>query len=559
MGCVRICAVLAAMSPWALCITSADVFHDANNLFYVNPIAGEIKLRVNLSTITSAFVIVDSVRHEMELGHSESYDYYTVRVPPFDTTTAYAFVIADTVDSIRLPETGTITPRAPLFVTPQWAHGKTYYSIFADGFYNADTGNDPPTRLTWGAKPRGWFCYGGDIKGIGEKIDYLDSLGFDVILLQPILPASSNHKFNPYDHTRIDSSLGNSAELSALISTLHEHDMRVVLSIPCTHTGIDFPAFVDITEDGAASEYIDWYNIRSLPLQTAPPNYECWHGDFRFPELNLSNGQVRRYIFDALDYWLQFDFDGFYIGVDEQIDPNFVAVLRAQVKEKNPELLLLGSDDRLISGTGFDGVTPDNLTNMITDYFLNKTITTSAFDQQLKRILFFNPPQVMNTNLITLSDNTYRIAQAAHRESLHTLYAFLYTFVGSPVILYGDEIGMVDGAPHNLGSFSWTTQDWDRELFTEIHRLIAMRTEYPQIRSNTFFTLYVNDITQVYAYDRGGIIVILNSGNRTAFVELPAWDGVYRDCLTDETLTAYDQTLRLSVEAFSYRILKRES
>lgn len=558
VGCVRICAIIAVISQWGLCITSADVFHDANNLFYVNPVVGEIKLRGILGKITSAHVIVDSVRHTMELGYSGTYDYFTVRISPFDTTAAYAFVIADTVDSVRLPETGTITPRAPLFVTPQWAQGNMYYSIFTDGFYNADIQNDPATKLIWGAKPRGWLSYGGDVRGIREKIDYLDSLGPDVVLLQPILPASSNHKFNPRDYTTIDSSFGNIAEIRELIDSLHEHNMRIVMSIVCTHTGIDFPAFVDITENGAVSEYKDWYHIRSVPLQTSPPNYECWHADFRFPKLNLSNALVRRYISDAMDYWLQFNFDGFYVGVDARIDPNFVAILHAQIKEKNPELLLLGSDRRLVSGVGFDGATLDNVTDVMTDYFVNKSITTSAFDQELKRILFFNPPQVRNINLITLSDNTYRIAQTAQRDALSNLYAFFFTFVGSPVILYGDEIGMTDCAPYSPGSFSWKSQNWNRELLTEIQRLISIRKDYPQIRSNAFFTLYVNDITQVYAYDRGGIIVVLNSSNKAAFVELPAWDGTYRDCMTDETLTAHKQTLRLSVGGFSYRILKRE-
>jgi glycosidase len=559
MSYVRLCAVIAIMSHWGVCITAADVFHDASSLFYVNPAAGEIKIRGTVGTIASVQVIVDSVRHAMNLAYSSNYDYFAVRISPFDTTTRYAFVIADTADSIRFPETGTITPRAPLFVTPQWARGRTYYSLFTDGFYNADIRNDPAFKLMWGAMPRDWLPYGGDIKGIREKIGYLDSLGVDIVLLQPIFPASSNHKLNPHDLTAIDASFGDTAEFSELIDVLHAHSMRVIMSIVCTHTGLDFPSFTDITEKGAASGYADWYHIRSFPIQTSPPNYECWHGDFRFPKLNLRNDRVRNYITNAIDHWLPFDVDGFYIGPDTLIDQNFVAMLHTHVKQKNPELLLLGSDRRRVSGVGFDGVSLDNVTDAIVDYFINKTITTSAFDEQLQHILFFNPPQVTNNNLIALSANTCRIAQTARRDALSNLYAFLFTFVGSPVILYGDEIGMTDCVPYNPGSFSWAAQDRDQELLAEIRQLITIRTEHPQIRGSAFFTLYVNDITQVYAYDRGGIVVVLNSGDKTAFVELPAWDGAYRDCMTDETLTAYDQTLRLSVRPSSYRILKRES
>lgn len=555
---VHLGVVFCVAMQSGVCVTAADVFHNASNLFYVNPIAGEIKLRGTLGTIADAYVIVDSARYPMKREHSGKYDYFIARMPAFDTTTTYAFVIADTADSIRLPETGTYVPKSPLFITPQWAQGNTYYSIFADGFYNADKNNDPRGRVHWGTPPQAWSPYGGDLRGILEKIDYLDSLAPDVILLQPIFPASSNHKFNARHYTAIDTSFGTISDLRELIDSLHGRNMKVMMSMVCTHTGTDFPAFADITENGATSKYLDWYHVTSLPIKTSPPSYECWGADYRFPKLNLSNALARNYFFNALDYWVQFGFDGFYIGADAQIDPGFVATLNAQLKDKNPELVLLGSDRRLVSGIGFDGVTLNNLSDLMTNYFVHKRVTTSVFDQELKRILFFNPPQVMNLNLTTASHYTTRIASAIQPRMMKNLYAFIFTYVGSPVILFGDEIGMRDSVLHNPGSFPWEPENQDRELFTEIKNLISIRRNHPAIRGNDFFTLYINDITQVYAYDRGGLIVVLNSGDKTAFVELPAWDGTYQDLISEEILTAYAQTLRLSVDAFSYRILKRE-
>jgi hypothetical protein len=61
----------------------------------------------------------------------------------------------------------------------------------------------------------------------------------------------------------------------------------------------------------------------------------------------------------------------------------------------------------------------------------------------------------------------------------------------------------------------------------------------------------------VYAYDRGGFITVLNNGPNGSFVELPAWDGTYLDVISGDTLVAYSQALRLSVEPHSYRLLKR--
>jgi glycosidase len=121
------------------------------------------------------------------------------------------------------------------------------------------------------------------------------------------------------------------------------------------------------------------------------------------------------------------------------------------------------------------------------------------------------------------------------------LFAFIFTFCGSPVIVYGDEVGMSESERLNLGSFTWDTEAQNRELLNEIKELIKIRKTNPQIAQKNFFTLYVNDINKVYAYDRGGLIVVLNSGDVQSFVRVPAWNGAYIDLLSGEKLIADSQ------------------
>ena len=117
---------------------------------------------------------------------------------------------------------------------------------------------------------------------------------------------------------------------------------------------------------------------------------------------------------------------------------------------------------------------------------------------------------------------------------------------------------MSDYAPLNLGSFPWDIVNQDRMFLAEIKKLIRIRKSNPLISGNTFFTLYVNDITEIYAYDRGGLIVTLNSGDKQSFISLPAWDGTYTDLVSGEQFTAFSQKLRFSIDSKSYRILKRD-
>ncbi len=554
--------ILTLLFTWyqkGLAMEQPEVFHNPHRLFYTNPAAGQIKLRVKRDGITDAYVVIglDSAAMEIEY-QDENFDYFVAHLPAFDSTQTYYFVLKDTLDSLLFPLTDEFRARVPFFHTPQWAVGKTYYSIFTDGFYNGNMSNDPKEMSPGDSIPRQWLSYGGDLAGIRKRLPYIDSLGPDIIILQPIFASSSNHKLNPRDYSLLDPTLGDTTDLKELIDEVHKLQKRIILSIVVTHTGTDFSAFENIMTDGQASQYTDWYHIQSLPLKTSPPSYECWQDDYRFPKLNLASPQVQDYLLGYLEYWQHFGFDGIYLGTDEQIDPHFVKSVRKHLKTKYPDLLLLGSDTGLLEGDEFDGILNTHLSDVMLDYFVNNTITTSDFDREIKKILFFNPPQANSVNLLSLSDYKKRLCRGTSQDILTNVYAFLFTCIGSPVILYGDEIGISDSTPRHPGQFRWDEQEQNRELLNVIKQLIGIRKTHPQIAGSAFFTLYVNDITKVYAYDRGGLIVVLNSGNKRSFVELPAWDGNYLDLMSGDILTAFSQRLKFSIDAKSYRLLRRE-
>jgi glycosidase len=360
------------------------------------------------------------------------------------------------------------------------------------------------------------------------------------------------------DYATIDPAFGDTTDLKILINELHRRNKKIILSVTFTHTGIDFPAFIDIIKNKKASKYRNWYLVKSLPIRTSPPSYECWRRDYHFPRLNLKNPQVKNYLIGYLEYWTRFGFDGFYIGESRTIDAGFVKTLRTHIKSKNQNLLFLGSDARLLSINGFDGCSNRAFTDLIIKYFVKNTIVTSEFDYTIRKLLFSTPSQVNTSNLLNASTYDARIHSISGSDAIRNIYAFIFTFVGSPVILYGDELKLSKSAPLNLGSFDWNPKTQNRKHLQEIRKLIQIRKSYPQIASPFFYTLYVDDINRIYAYDRGGLVVLLNSGDGQSFVELPAWDGMYTDLISGEKFPAYSQRLRLSIPAKSYRILRRE-
>jgi cyclomaltodextrinase len=538
-------------------ITPEDVVHNTNSIFYVNPSVGQIKLRCRRNALDQAFVIMNGIHHAMKQTYSDvNYDYYVAELVPFDTSQTYRFVLKAQNDSLIMPANGEFTSRVPLFSPPAWASGKTYYSLFIDGFYNADTTNDPDDIRDWEKEPADWTPYGGDIKGVIEKFAYIESLNPDIILLQPIFSASSNHKLNTKDYAIIDPYFGDTVDLKNLIELVHNKSMKIVLSVIFSHTGVDFPTFIDIETNGAASKYSDWYLVKNPVIKRSPPNYECWLNDYRFPKLNLKNSQVMNYLIGYLGYWKRFGFDGFYIGAADDLNANFIKALRTHMRTRFPDILLMGSDKRLLTGEALDGSSNKVLNDLMIDYFIKQNIATSDFNRRLQQSIFFTPSQSNSINFITLS--TYEKRNVPDPDMMKNLFAFMFTAIGSPVILYGEEIAYSLYAPLNLGSFPWRIGKQNRAFLKEIKKLVEIRKNNPEIAGSKFFTLYVNDITKIYAYDRGGLIVVLNSGDKQSFISLPAWDGVYKDLISGEKLTAFSQNLRLSITPKSYRILKRE-
>lgn len=150
--------------------------------------------------------------------------------------------------------------------TCKWARKAIWYQILPDRFNKSC---EKTNVLAWDAKPDYFNNFGGDLKGIEQKIDYFKDLLGDLnnfaIYLNPInLSTASNHKYWPEDFSKIDPQFGTEEDLTQLIKTLHENGAKIILDLVYNHSGINHPAFMDILQKGEASKYFDWYRGISL-------------------------------------------------------------------------------------------------------------------------------------------------------------------------------------------------------------------------------------------------------------------------------------------------------
>ena len=151
------------------------------------------------------------------------------------------------------------------FTTPDWARGATIYQVFPDRFSKSGdcdlTGKLTPytihenwdEEVQWQPTADGLVLnndfYGGNFRGIMEKLPYIASLGTTIIYLNPIFRSNSIHKYDTIDYYQIDPSFGTEEDLIALVDRAHALGIRVILDGVFNHSSVDFFAFQDLMKN----------------------------------------------------------------------------------------------------------------------------------------------------------------------------------------------------------------------------------------------------------------------------------------------------------------------
>ena len=104
----------------------------------------------------------------------------------------------------------------------------------------------------------------GDLKGLTERLDYLDEMGVSAVWLSPIHPSSSYHGYDVLDYEAVNPTFGTDADLQAFIDAAHARGIRVYLDYVLNHTGKEHPWFRDAVSS-EQSPYRDYYIFSKDP------------------------------------------------------------------------------------------------------------------------------------------------------------------------------------------------------------------------------------------------------------------------------------------------------
>jgi len=247
--------------------------------------------------------------------------------------------------------------------------------------------------------------------------------------------------------------------------------------------------------------------------------------------LNVDNPETRKHIFEAISYWTKnAKIDGWRLDVPWKINFNFWKKFRKLVKKINPEAYLVGEIWRdpefWIFNDTFDGVMNYKLRGLIIDFCIKDSIDAEDFDYELRYLSKILGQKIyFMLNLIS-SHDTPRILTLANNDIKRVVLAitFLMTYMGAPMIYYGDEIGMEgDNDPDCRRTMIWDEMLWNKEINSIYKKLINLRLRHPSLRTGKFETLLV--FNRFYSYLRSessdNIIVAINAGERQPDLEIP--------------------------------------
>lgn len=389
-----------------------------------------------------------------------------------------------------------------------------------------------------------------------------------------------------------------------LIEKAHKSGIRIIFDGVFNHMGINSFAFKDLTQHQQKSPYKDWFIINSFDdaEQGTHFDYQGWFGVKSLPEFKEDeNGLVagpKAYVFAATSRWMNpkgkgkaYGIDGWRLDVAYNIAHPFWKDWRKHVKALNADAYLtaeiVDTPEKVkpyMQGDEFDGEMNYNFAFAASEFLFNPdnmAISASEFDKKLATLRNLYPAGVAYTvqNLFGSHDSNriashivnrgignfrdwgkyFNLSQAGSNASykvrkpdaeeinLQKLFVSLQmTYVGAPMIYYGDEVGMWGANdPDCRKPMIWSDINYQDEITNpdgsqrsadvvqanmalkqHYKTMIAIRNAYPALTLGDFNTLLTDDENAVFAFQRHyqgeNIWVILNNAEQKQTVQLPA-------------------------------------
>ena len=603
-----------------------QVIHDSQSLEFRKPFgAVEVGQKVKLSIIVDKDILVavqltmfdgTSLSKGMKKEYLNSGEFkYSVEIDTSDTLglLEYYFILIDGYDRLyygnndeHLGGIGQIYNYNPVpyqvtiyekSYIPDWYKEGIVYQILIDRFFNGNEDNaiNSPKENSfiygkWNDSPMyikdnmgritRWDFYGGNIKGIIKKLDYIKSLGASIIQLSPVFKSSSCHKYDTGNYEFIDEMFGTNDEFKELCEIAESKGIKIILEAVLSYTSSDskyFNKLGNYDDIGAYnspnSKYYDWYKFVKYPYQ-----YESWWGINERPNIKVMDKGYINYIIknknSIIKKWIDFGVSGWRLNVIDELPDEFIELIRKRMQGINKETVLLGDiwDDasnkvsyskrrRYLQGNEVQAVTNYPLRESLIN-FTKGYISSHRLKQKVMSLYENYPRENFYGNInIAGTNDTERILTVLDEniELLRLLVVIQFTLPGVPLIYYGDETGLKGGKePDNRRSYPWGNEN---------KNIIEFYKEIANIRNNENglkkgdINIYETD-SDVFAFERNyeneKVVVLVNVSKEQKIIKDVSLSGCYVNLFNiSEKYKFVGKSSDISVFPRDFKILRR--
>ena len=416
------------------------------------------------------------------------------------------------------------------YAPPDWAREAIIYQIFLDRFYPGD-GESFKSPAT----PRGF--YGGTLRGVTQKLDYLSELGVTCLWLSPCFASPSHHGYDSTDWYTVEPRLGTNEDLRELVEAAHARDIRVLLDFVPNHVSNQHPFFQAAQAD-PNSPYRRWFVFTRWPNE-----YETFFGIKQLPKINNEYEPARRYVIDcACHYLTEYGVDGFRLDYANGPSHDFWVDFRQATKAARPDSFSFGevveaADVVRSYASCLDGCLDFLLLRALRRFFAFGSLDTRGFDVFLSRhyaYFRFKEGEFLLPNFLDNHDmNRFLWAAEGDKRRLKLAATCQFALPGPPIIYYGTEVGLSqvrdvrtpDGYGHPEESrlpMLWGDEQ-DKELLAHYKRLIAIRKAHPVLWQGEYVSLLAEG--NILAFLRRSaeetLVVVLNNGEGVYPLDVP--------------------------------------
>lgn len=479
---------------------------------------------------------------------------------------------------------------------PSWYREGIIYQIFVDRFFNGEDEGKVlnPKKNTfiygnWDDSPMyikdmdgnivRWDFYGGNLLGVKKKLEYIKSLGVNVIYFNPIFDSPSCHKYDTGDYEKIDPMFGDEEIFKDLCSEAEKLGMRIILDGVFSHTGSDskyFNKFGNYNSLGAyqslQSPYYRWYRFNDYPNL-----YETWWGFSNMPNVDELNPNYLDYIIrndnSIIEKWLSLGAGGWRLDVADELPDEFIKILKSKLKEVKKDSVLIGEvwEDasnkvsynrkrEYLFGYELDSVTNYPLRQIILDlvrnyigskYFIKKYL---SLEENYPKEYFYSTMNMLGNHdterVLTMLNNNVNLLKEA--------VVIQMTLPGVPLIYYGDEAGLTGGKdPSNRKSYPWGKEN--KDILEFYRKLSAIRVSEEALRNGEIEFLEFNN--GILAYERtlnkDRIIIAVNIMEKEENILINNVDGRILNLVDkDKEYVVENRSISVLIEAHKFMILK---